>query len=664
MKKLLPLSLAVLCACAIFGACGPVRAQEFDLANSHLPVLSLDGQWRFHKGDDPAWAAPDFDDSSWALLRSDQNWAGQGHPGYSGMAWYRFTVDLPAGIDDVSLYLPYILTSYQVFADGQLIGTYGKMPPHPVPYWGGGWFRTYPVPAGTGTQGDSVRKVTIAIRVWHWPGWADNFGGGPSFGGALIGDSGEIHSRDYLSRAAHHWSLAATAILALLETLAGLGALAFFLLRRTEREYLWFGVMMLVSAAAGWLALSFVFSVWNQLLTDLLTDALPLVGVSLAEIAFYRHLLKGRRSLLYMSAIGCILLTLAYLLTKFYSILDPSFQIAISSNTVSLSETMLQFPAYIWILSLLIRRARENSLDARTLLTPVLLQKLAQIFQSGAILTYNLGWQNKLGYNIALTHRPFQIELLQAVDALFLLAIFAILILRFTRTRAQAELYAAEFDAARSVQQILIPDQRPHTPGLSIESEYRPAREVGGDFFQVIPTDGGVLIVVGDVAGKGLEAGMLVAHLVGVVRNQAAHSSDPLAILGALNACLCERNHALATCLALLVRPQTGTATLANAGHLPPYLNGHELPMEGALPLGAMAGAEFSVKEFEFDDGATLTLMTDGVAEAQDAEGRLFGFERIAEMLRGNTTAADLADAAQRFGQEDDITVLTVARTG
>jgi hypothetical protein len=134
-------------------------------------------------------------------------------------------------------------------------------------------------------------------------------------------------------------------------------------------------------------------------------------------------------------------------------------------------------------LSLLIRRARENSLDARTLLTPVLLQKLAQIFQSGAILTYNLGWQNKLGYNIALTHRPFQIELLQAVDALFLLAIFAILILRFTRTRAQAELYAAEFDAARSVQQILIPDQRPHTPGLSIESEYRPAREVGGDFF-------------------------------------------------------------------------------------------------------------------------------------------------------------------------------------
>jgi serine phosphatase RsbU (regulator of sigma subunit) len=180
----------------------------------------------------------------------------------------------------------------------------------------------------------------------------------------------------------------------------------------------------------------------------------------------------------------------------------------------------------------------------------------------------------------------------------------------------------------------------------------------------VIPTDGGVLIVVGDVAGKGLEAGMLVAHLVGVVRNQAAHSSDPLAILGALNACLCERNHALATCLALLVRPRTGTATLANAGHLPPYLNGHELPMEGALPLGAMAGAEFSVKEFEFDDGATLTLMTDGVAEAQDAEGRLFGFERIAEMLRGNTTAADLADAAQRFGQEDDITVLTVARTG
>jgi serine phosphatase RsbU (regulator of sigma subunit) len=214
------------------------------------------------------------------------------------------------------------------------------------------------------------------------------------------------------------------------------------------------------------------------------------------------------------------------------------------------------------------------------------------------------------------------------------------------------------------VQQILIPEERPQIPGLAIESEYRPAREVGGDFFQVLPhpSDGSVLIVVGDVAGKGLQAAMLVAHMVGVLRNEAAHSSDPTHILAALNMCLCERDYALATCVALRIASD-GSTVLANAGHLPPYLNRKELLMEGALPLGAIPGAGFSVLRFQFAEGDKLMLMSDGIAEAQDENGRLFGFERVDEMLRQNVSASTLAAAAQAFGQEDDITVLTVART-
>jgi len=72
-----------------------LHAQEFDLANSHSRVSSLDGLWRFHTGDDPAWSSTTFDDSTWELLRSDENWAEQGHAGYSGIIWYRFKVDLP-----------------------------------------------------------------------------------------------------------------------------------------------------------------------------------------------------------------------------------------------------------------------------------------------------------------------------------------------------------------------------------------------------------------------------------------------------------------------------------------------------------------------------------------------------------------------------------------
>jgi serine phosphatase RsbU (regulator of sigma subunit) len=115
------------------------------------------------------------------------------------------------------------------------------------------------------------------------------------------------------------------------------------------------------------------------------------------------------------------------------------------------------------------------------------------------------------------------------------------------------------------------------------------------------------------------------------------------------------------TCLALRVEAD-GRAILANAGHLAPYLNGKEMAMEGALPLGAIGGIEFPVMEFQLEAGDALMLMTDGVAEAQNTEGQLFGFPRIGDLLRQSLSASALAAAAQKFGQQDDITVLTVTR--
>ena len=227
-----------------------------------------------------------------------------------------------------------------------------------------------------------------------------------------------------------------------------------------------------------------------------------------------------------------------------------------------------------------------------------------------------------------------------------------------TEERAQ---FAGEVQAARSVQQYLIPTRMPETPGIRIASEYRPAREVGGDFFQVLPhpTDESLLVVIGDVAGKGIEAGMLATLIVGAVRTAANFTSDPVRILAVLNERLCGRG--LVTCIALRIE-KDGSATLVNAGHLPPYLNGKELPVEGALPLGAVPGLQFPALRFRLEAGDSLMLMTDGVVEAQSGDGRLFGFERIAGLLVAGTDGAGLATAAQEFGQEDDITVLTLTR--
>lgn len=180
---------------------------------------------------------------------------------------------------------------------------------------------------------------------------------------------------------------------------------------------------------------------------------------------------------------------------------------------------------------------------------------------------------------------------------------------------------------------------------------------MGGDFFQVLPDprNGSTLIVVGDVAGKGLKAGMLSALIVGAIRTAFKFTSDPGAILALLNERL--QGRGLVTCLAMRI-DRDGSVEFANAGHLPPYIDGKELAMEGAFPLGALPDISFPSFPFHLDPGKPMLLVSDGVVEAQNPHGELFGFERTAAISK--QSAESIAQAAQAFGQEDDITVLTL----
>jgi hypothetical protein len=254
-----------------------------------------------------------------------------------------------------------------------------------------------------------------------------------------------------------------------------------------------------------------------------------------------------------------------------------------------------------------------------------------------------------------------QLGSISTIVSLFLITFM--LVRRYLQTQRKRDQWKAEIEQAQQVQHVLIPDELPRIAGFAIESEYRPAREVGGDFFQIMPGKelGSALIVVGDVTGKGMQAGMLVAVIVGAIRAEAQYHSDPLTILNSLNDQLSVRGGSTATCLILRITAE-GDVTMANAGHLAPYLNGKEMEMEGALPLGILPGADFSVMHYQLAPGDTLMLMSDGVAEAQDEHKNLFGFERVGEMLQRPISAAALASAAQAFGQEDDILVLRIQR--
>ena len=116
------------------------------------------------------------------------------------------------------------------------------------------------------------------------------------------------------------------------------------------------------------------------------------------------------------------------------------------------------------------------------------------------------------------------------------------------------------------------------------------------------------------------------------------------------------------TCLAVRLDP-VGHVVLANAGHLPPWLNGSEISFAGSLPLGIAASAAPEEVTLEMRPADRLTLTTDGVVEARDAQGALFGFERIEALLRQNAAPLVLAEAAIGHGQDDDLTVISILRT-
>jgi serine phosphatase RsbU (regulator of sigma subunit) len=207
----------------------------------------------------------------------------------------------------------------------------------------------------------------------------------------------------------------------------------------------------------------------------------------------------------------------------------------------------------------------------------------------------------------------------------------------------------------------MIPEAIPEVPGYAIHGAYHPAREVGGDFFQIISLDSAAtLIILGDVSGKGLKAAMNVALIIGTIRTLAEFESDPTNILAGLNRRLVGRMQGGFTTALLLKLDRFGHCTLANAGHLPPFLNGNELKLNESLPLGIVAEAEFADQDFVLRQGDCLTLYTDGVPEARCKKGELYGFERTRALFSDSFSAESVAQAARDFGQDDDITVLTI----
>lgn len=232
---------------------------------------------------------------------------------------------------------------------------------------------------------------------------------------------------------------------------------------------------------------------------------------------------------------------------------------------------------------------------------------------------------------------------------------------RYIKAQTEKAVLDGEMAAAREVQQLILPETAESFPGYAVESVYLPAQQVGGDFFQIFPIGhGGLLLVLGDVAGKGLPAAMLVSMLVGSIRILVEDSRDPALILRKLHDRLMGHTRGgFSTALAAFIA-DNGLVTIANAGHLSPYLDGREVELRGALPLGIVGGQQYEPTRFQLQPGSRLTFYSDGVVEAQNKAGELFGFDRAKAL--SSEPAAAIVKAAVDFGQSDDITVVTIER--
>ncbi len=232
---------------------------------------------------------------------------------------------------------------------------------------------------------------------------------------------------------------------------------------------------------------------------------------------------------------------------------------------------------------------------------------------------------------------------------------------RYIRAHTENALMEGEMAAAREVQRFMLPEQGESFTGYVVDSVYHPARQVGGDFFQILPVaGGGMFLVVGDVAGKGLPAAMLVSMLVGAIRVIAEETHDPVRMLRKLHDRFMGRTGGgFATALAAYI-DDDGRVTIANAGHLSPCLDGREIELPGALPLGIAGGGDYEATRFELRCGSRLTFYSDGLVEAQNKDGELFGFARAEEI--STEPAAAIVKAAVDYGQSDDITVVTIER--
>jgi predicted ester cyclase len=251
---------------------------------------------------------------------------------------------------------------------------------------------------------------------------------------------------------------------------------------------------------------------------------------------------------------------------------------------------------------------------------------------------------------------------------------------RLEQERIERERVEQELEVARTIQQASLPKDVPELEGWQISPHYRPAREVGGDFYDFHPlSDGRLGLVVGDATGKGVPAALVMSTTCGMLHavSRTLNSFSPSEVLERVNETLLARIplNMFVTCFYAILDPKRGSLRYANAGHDLPYLwhSGYceELRARG-MPLGLMSGMGYEEGEISLREGNCVLFYSDGLVEAHDPKGEMFGFPRLRARVAEHGEERELGDflleelysfVGESWKQEDDITLLTLRRS-
>jgi hypothetical protein len=608
------------------------------LAAQSLVQIDLAGAWRLSDSDDPAFAQPGFDDRSWKPFPLPRNSILP-----VGTYWLRRQIDISAGTatDDLVLTLGSVSEVYEVFLNGERIAARGQQK---ISQSFIGRPESFPV-HGIIRPGE---RLTVALRVWR-PVFSTkpfrSIGGIPDEGPYLLTSAAirpigaaaiAMQKRERIA-ATSLLSGAASLLIALLLLLA-------WLMERDHTELL-FAIGFLLTRAVLELTQYLWFALdGSDVVSVLLGPTATIAAVFIALLAGHIAGVKSRwwRIAVWIPA----LIHIAYNARVWVD--DQGFGgYAVLPSIWRFSCMVLAAATVVILIHGWFRAKWDVSTKILGITLALVTLDSAPGMERGTRLL-RVEWSSH-GF----------VWTTNEVSGLALMIVISILLWRrLGADRLRKIRLEEELAAARLVQETLLASNNPGTPKLHVDAAYLPASEVGGDFYCVLPAgaDGSLMVVVGDVSGKGLRAALLVAHLSGAVSNE--RSRQPAEMLAHLNESLLGRTRGgFVTCCCVLMQPD-GALRIASAGHPAPWIDGVEAAVESGLPLGVAADACFASRALP--GGRQITLVSDGVVEAADAKGELFGFERTREI--STRPAREIAEAARAWGQNDDITVVTVRR--